>query len=80
MSSTRGLANGGIQLRIDLAWVNIRLVRVRAILYHFDLELPAGAATYSEERLAHCFLFLFWVYSPVTLGAACPLNSSIKSF
>ncbi len=72
MSSTRGLANGGIQLRIDLAWVNIRPVQARAILYHFDLELPAGAETYSGERFAHCFLFLFWVYSPLDNGSSMP--------
>jgi len=48
MSSTRGLDNGGIQYRLDLAWVNIRLCQARAILYHFDLDLPAGAETYSD--------------------------------
>ena len=50
MSSTRGLANGGIQYRIDLARVNIRANQVRAVLYHFDLYLPAGAATYLDYR------------------------------
>ena len=50
MSSTRGLANGGIQVRFDLARVNIRAIRARAILYHFDLDLPAGAETYLDYR------------------------------
>jgi hypothetical protein len=48
MSSTRGLDNGGIQYRFDLAQVNIRPNQARAILYHFDLDLPAGAETYLD--------------------------------
>jgi hypothetical protein len=51
MSSTRGLDNGGIQYRFDLAQVNIRPNQARAILYHFDLDLPAGAETYLDCRL-----------------------------
>ena len=54
MSSTRGLANGGIQYRFDLARVNIRANQVRAVLYHFDLYLPAGAATYLDYRWGIC--------------------------
>jgi len=43
MSSTRGLDNGGIQSRFDLGRFNIRAFQARAILYHFDIDLPAGA-------------------------------------
>jgi hypothetical protein len=43
MSSTRGLDNGGIQYRFDHAQVNIRTNQARAILYHFDLDLPEGS-------------------------------------
>ncbi|GMR09706.1 MAG: hypothetical protein BMS9Abin28_0526 [Anaerolineae bacterium] len=40
--------------------VNIRLEQVRAIIYHFDLDLPAGASTYLYSRSGN----VLWVPSP----------------